>query len=145
MAKKMKLDNIWGINEQQRAFADYYIQGRNASQAYKLAYGRDLGKKVKDTTAHSNSYKLLREPKVKAYIDDRLACMLVEEKMASSEILIELTKIAMDKDNTTKERMNALELLGKEQAMWVDKSENSNTMDIEINLKGLSEKQVEED
>ena len=54
------------MTERQKIFADHYIISLNATEAYKKAYPKI--KSIK--TAEVNGSKLLRNTKVKAYIDE---------------------------------------------------------------------------
>ena len=52
----------------QRKFADEYIISGNATESYKRAYPSVK----KDSTANTNASRMLRNAKVKSYIDERL-------------------------------------------------------------------------
>lgn len=137
--KPVQVDNKWGMNESQRNFCDYYIQTRNARQAYKRAYGIDKEKVVKDTSASTNAYKLLQQPNIQDYIKEKMREIKVDKHLEEEEILMELTKMALNSANTPTSRIKALELLGKSKALWVDKTEGDNDMDVVINLTGIKE------
>ena len=56
------------LTEKQLAFIDYYLETLNGREAYKRAYGTK-----KDSTADTNSSRMLSNAKVKQVIDERLA------------------------------------------------------------------------
>ena len=108
-------------------FADEYIISLNATQSYLKAYPN-----VTEDTARTNGCKLLANTNIKNYIDEQLAKKQDERIMKQDEILRLLTSIArgeqteqtlqlcgdgcqelVDKDISAKDRIKALELLGK--------------------------------
>ena len=122
----------------QKKFADEYIISGNATESYKVA-----GYKYSsDNMASVEAHKLLRNPKVKTYIDERMR-KLEEEAIANqNEILKFLTRVIRDEETeetlisrgeegqeiTTvklsgRDRIKAAELLGKRYGSWTDKLE----------------------
>ena len=108
-------------------FADEYIISLNATQSYLKAYPE-----ATYNTARTEGCKLLAEPNIRKYIDKRLASKEDERIMKQDEILMLLTSIArgeqteqtlqlcgdgcqelVNKDISAKDRIKALELLGK--------------------------------
>ena len=116
-------------------FADEYLIDCNATRSYQVAYpeaGYD--------TARTESCKLLAKPNIKDYIDQRMAEKTDDRIMKQDEILMLLTSIArgeqteqtlkgvgmgeqvlVDKDAQLKDRIKALELLGKRYGTFADK------------------------
>lgn len=123
----------------QKAFADYYIQTGNATEAaVKAGYS-------KKTAAEAGSENL-RKPHIKSYIDERLEQISSERIADAQEVMEYLTKIMrgqdveevivvegegegcssarkMDKALNQKDRIKAAELIGKRYSMWTDKVE----------------------
>ena len=116
-------------------FADEYIISLNATQSYLKAYPN-----VTEDTARTNGCKLLANTNIKKYIDKRLASKEDERIMKQDEILMLLTAIArgetteqtlkgegngfqilVDKGVGAKDRLKALELLGKRYGTFADK------------------------
>lgn len=136
------------LTDKQLAFADYYIELGNATQAYLRAYPNVK----KETTASTNGSRMLGNAKVKAYIDERLEELKSKRVADQQEILELLTAIArgettsatlrgigegaqtIDEDMppTTTERIKAAELLGKRYRMWVDKVETNGETKVVI-------------
>lgn len=77
------------MTEKQKIFADEYIICLNATQAYKKAYPNVK----KDEAASVNGSKLLRNTKVKAYIDERLEELKSERVADQQEVLEFLTSV----------------------------------------------------
>ena len=115
--------------------ADEYIISLNATQSYLKAYPN-----VTEDTARTNGCKLLANTNIKKYIDKRLASKEDERIMKQDEILMLLTAIArgeateqtlkgdgngfqilVDKGVGAKDRLKALELLGKRYGTFADK------------------------
>ena len=123
----------------QKAFADYYIQTGNATEAaIKAGYS-------KKTAAEAGSENL-RKPHIKSYIDERLEKISSERIADAQEVMEYLTKIMrgqdveevivvegegegcssarkMNKALNQKDRIKAAELIGKRYSMWTDKVE----------------------
>ena len=116
-------------------FTDEYIISLNATQSYLKAYP-----KASYETANVEGCKLLVKPSIKAYIDEQMAKKQDDRIMKQDEILRLLTAIArgeqteqtlkgegqgyqilVDKDISAKDRLKALELLGKRYGTFADK------------------------
>lgn len=116
-------------------FADEYIISLNATQSYLKAYPN-----VTEETARTNGCKLLTNTNIKKYIDEQMEKKQDERIMKQDEILMLLTAIArgeqteqtlqlcgdgcqklVDKDIGAKDRLKALELLGKRYGTFAEK------------------------
>ena len=123
------------LKREWQIFADEYIISLNATQSYLKAYPN-----VTEDTARTNGCKLLANTNIKKYIDKRLASKEDERIMKQDEILMLLTAIArgeateqtlkgegngfqilVDKGVGAKDRLKALELLGKRYGTFADK------------------------
>lgn len=124
------------LTVKQQAFADYYIELGNATQAaIKAGYSNKY--------ANTNASKLLQNTTIKSYIDERME-QLQSERIADQQEVLELLTAIMRSETTsavlrgvgegaqiideampptTTERIKAAELLGKRYGMWVDKQE----------------------
>ena len=133
-------------------FADEYLIDCNATRSYQVAYpeaGYD--------TARTESCKLLAKPNIKDYIDQRMAEKTDDRIMKQDEILMLLTSIArgeqteqtlkgvgmgeqvlVDKDAQLKDRIKALELLGKRYGTFAEKVIVDVDKEKEEALKNLS-------
>ncbi|WP_445928404.1 terminase small subunit [Lysinibacillus sp. FSL M8-0134] len=136
------------LTVKQQAFADYYIELGNATEAYLKAYPNVK----KEATARAAGSRMLTNVSVKSYIDDRMEELKSRKVADQQEILELLTAIArgettsatlrgigegaqtIDEDMppTTAERIKAAELLGKRYRMWVDKVETNGETKVVI-------------
>lgn len=137
-----------GMTEKQKIFADEYIISLNATQAYKKAYPNVK----KDDAASVNGSKLLRDTKVKAYIDEQLEKLQSERVADQQEVLEFLTsvmrgevtepllvldgegtqRIVMSKPSVSTRKSAAVDL-GKRYGLFVDKQEiTQRTIEIKV-------------
>ena len=137
-----------GMTEKQKIFADHYIISLNATESYKKAYPKI--KNIK--TAEVNGSKLLRNTKVKAYIDERLEKLKSERVADQQEVLEFLTavmrgevtepllvldgegyqRIVDAKPSVATRRASAVDL-GKRYGLFVDRQEITQRV-VEIEL-----------
>lgn len=136
------------MTEKQKIFADEYIISLNATQAYKKAYPNIK----KDDAASVNGSKLLRNTKVKAYIDEQLEKLQSERVADQQEVLEFLTsvmrgevtepllildgegtqRLAMVKPSVATRRSAAVDL-GKRYGLFVDRQEiTQRTIEIKV-------------
>jgi phage terminase small subunit len=136
------------MTERQKIFADHYIISLNATESYKKAYPKI--KNIK--TAEVNGSKLLRNTKVKAYIDERLEKLKSERVADQQEVLEFLTsvmrgevtepllvldgegtqKVVQAKPSVATRRASAVDL-GKRYGLFVDRQEITQRV-VEIEL-----------
>lgn len=133
----------------QKRFADEYIISGNATQAaIKAGYSKKY--------ASTNVTKLLQNPKIKAYIDDKLKDiedeLIADQKevlkyltavmrgQASDETLMSIGDFSQEKTElrvSSKDRIRAAELLGKRYGTWTDKVDM--TVDVPTIISGEDE------
>lgn len=130
------------LTDKQRIFANEYLVDLNATRAYKKAYPSCK----KEETAAVNGNRLLRNAKVKNYIDEQLKKIEDESIADATEVMKYLTRVMRNelteevvvvegegegcssarivkKDMSAKDRNKAAELLGKRYRLFVDKVE----------------------
>lgn len=137
-----------GMTERQKIFADHYIISLNATESYKKAYPNI--KNIK--TAEVNGSKLLRNTKVKDYIDEQLEKLKSERVADQQEVLEFLTavmrgevtepllvldgegyqKVVEAKPSVATRRASAVDL-GKRYGLFVDRQEITQRV-VEIEL-----------
>jgi hypothetical protein len=88
-----------------QAFMLKYLELSNATAAYKEVYGN-----VTDSTAQSNSAKLLKRPDMKAAIDEERQKLQQRGIWACEDIIRDLKEIAEDRANTKASRLKAYHL-----------------------------------
>lgn len=130
------------LTDKQIIFANEYLVDLNATRAYKKAYPNVK----KDSVAAVNGNRLLRNAKVKNYIDEQLKKIEDESIADATEVMKYLTSIMRNelteevvvvegegegcssarivkKDISAKDRNKAAELLGKRYRLFVEKIE----------------------
>lgn len=128
------------MTDRQQKFADEYIIDCNATRAYKAAYPNVK----KDSTAAQAGSRMLRNVKVAAYIEEKLAEISSQKTAKAQEVMEYLTSVMrgesessvvvvegygegcseakiIEKPPDEKERLKAAELLGRHYAMFTDK------------------------
>jgi len=144
------------MTDKQLNFADEYMIDCNATRAYKAAYPAVK----KDATASAAGARLLRNVKVKAYIDERLEEISSAKVADAGEVMKYLTSVMrgdseaevivvenigdytsearkVQKAPDEKERLKAAELLGKRYRLFTDNV--SLDGGLQINFTGESE------
>ena len=152
MTVKHDKREVINLKTEWQIFADEYIISLNATQSYLKAYP-----KASYETANVEGCKLLVKPSIKNYIDEQMAKKQDDRIMKQDEILRILTSIArgeeteqtlqlcgdgcqelVDKDISAKDRLKALELLGKRYGTFADKVIVDVDKEKEEALKNLS-------
>jgi phage terminase small subunit len=129
------------LTEKQKRFADYYIETGNITEA-----ARKAGYKQ----PHVQGSQTLEKLSVKTYIDLRLKEMSDKRIMHAEEVMQLLTAIArneeqeevvvfgdsgpqvVNKTMSAKDRLKALELIGKRYTLWTDKTQLEGTIGVTI-------------
>lgn len=134
----------------QKAFADYYIELGNATEAYiKAGY-----KASKRDIAEVEGCKLLRNPKVEAYLKERekqiesdriakaeevlaflsasLRGEVLEEVVSTESIEGMIKPVILKKQLSVKDRIKAAELLGKRYALFTEKVDLEGNVGVTI-------------
>ncbi len=121
------------LTPKQKAFADYYIELGNATEA-----ARRAGYKKPNVQGSQNLEKL----SIKSYIDERIN-VLDETRIAKGEEVLEyLTKVMRGEekdqfglDASLQDRTKAAELLGKRYRLFVDKVEKDSNINVNSTTK----------
>lgn len=112
-----------------RAFADEYMRnGFNASAAYVTVSGSSAKKP-------SYPYTMLKDPDVKAYIEQRRNEIYETLCIDAMRVMEELAKIAfgpITEENSTTSKLKALELLSKNLSLATQKVETKDTIEVSI-------------
>jgi phage terminase small subunit len=129
------------LTEKQKRFADYYIETGNITEA-----ARKAGYKQ----PHVQGSQTLEKLSVKTYIDLRLKEMADKRIMHAEEVMQLLTSIArneeqeevvvfgdsgpqvVNKTMSAKDRLKALELIGKRYTLWTDKTQLEGTIGVTV-------------
>ena len=139
------------LTDKQIIFANEYLVDLNATRAYKKAYPNIK----KDSVAASAAVRMLRNVKVKNYIDEQLKKIEDESIANATEVMKYLTKVMRNelteevvvvegegegcssarivkKDISAKDRNKAAELLGKRYRLFTEKIEVDGVQQVQI-------------
>lgn len=129
------------LTEKQQRFADYYIEIGNITEA-----ARKAGYKQ----PHVQGSQTLAILRVKTYIESKLKEMSDKRIMNGEEVMQLLTSIArnqeleevvvfgdsvpqvVNKSMSAKDRLKALELIGKRYTLWTDKTQLEGSIGVTI-------------
>lgn len=112
--------NPHGLTDQQDRFCQEYVaNGGNATQAYiKAGYS--------PTGAEQNACALMTNHKVQERVRELQTSVAERLGITQEYLLGHLKEIIDNQTNPNKDRLRAVELAGKNLAMWVEKTENKN-------------------
>lgn len=118
------------LTPKQRAFADYYIETGNATEA-----ARRAGYKKPNVQGSQNLEKL----SIKSYIDERVKASDEKRIAKGEEVLEYLTKVMRGEekdqfglDASLQDRTKAAELLGKRYRLFTEKVELEGSIPVQI-------------
>ena len=145
-ARSANLPN--GLTEKQEAFCMGVFSGLSFSDAYREAYDAE---NMADATVHREAYRLAAEnPKVSTRLEQMAVEKEAEQRVLGLSrtdlVLKQLQDIALDQKVQDGARVRALELLGKNCGLWIDRVETTDKAersadeieaDIEARLKRL--------
>jgi phage terminase small subunit len=127
------------LTEKQKRFADYYIETGNATESYKRAGY----KAASDNIAGVESFKLLRNPKIAEYIEERNKHIESHRIADMKEVKEFWTNLLRNEQADSRDRLKASEYIAKTNAAFIDKQEIKGEMTQNINT-DLSKLSVEE-
>ncbi|MFT8319337.1 MAG: terminase small subunit [Bacillus sp. (in: firmicutes)] len=118
------------MNEQQKRFADYYIQLGNASEAYRKA-----GYKAKTVSSiTTNANRLLTNADIVKYIEERNK-LLTSDRIADMEEVKQFWTDTMRNDNNEmKDRLKASEYISKTNGAFLEKVQHSGGLDNSLTV-----------
>lgn len=148
----------------QKAFADYYIELGNATEAYKRAYQN----KCSDNAARVNGNKILTKDYVKTYIKEKMEEISNNRIAKAEEVLQYLTRVIRDEEteqvivtkNTgdfiteveivdkkldAKDKIKASELLAKRYYLFNDREIRLKEMKMDLEIKKATEDEIKVD
>lgn len=108
------------LTAKQENFCIEYAKTGNAVKSYQAAYSNGNSY----SAAGSEAHKLLKNPKIKAKLQALYEAHNAEKIMQAEEIQERLTQIARgDNGEKVKDKLKAMELLGKMGGMFISKQE----------------------
>jgi len=121
--KMQQPDSEIKLTPQQEAFCNEFIKDLNIKQAaIRAGYS--------EKHAANNAYKLTKDPAIVARIAELKSEQTKRTKIEADDILRRLVRISekTEQEGDYNAAIRSLELLGKHQAMWTDKSINETTV-----------------
>lgn len=120
----------------EQLFVREYLIDYNAARAYAAAY-RCKNQHV----ASSGGYELLCRPDVQQIVALEVAKRRRKVDITAEDVLFQLKQIAMSDKEYTRDRLKALELLGKYLKLFVDRVETDTSITVQLTkeLKTYSE------
>lgn len=103
----------------QRAFANEYVKTKEGIAAYRASYNTKASNKV----ASNNARVLLANPLVQTRIALLLKPAESRAVLTAQQVLEQLTELACKKTLLPRDRLKALELMGKYRKLFTDKVE----------------------
>ena len=108
------------LTPRQRAFVNEYVKDLNATQAVLRA-----GYKMSEKSAASQGNRLLRKDEIQKAIQETQETRAKASRITSEWIIQQVAKIAEDPEVQPRDRLKAMELLGKYCGTW-DKPKDEN-------------------
>lgn len=119
------------LTPKQEAFVQEIIKGKSQADAYRSAYSC---KNMSDNAIYREASLLVDSPKISQRIAELREKLTSSTIMTAQERLEELTKIAKSKEESTMDRIRAMDLMNKMQGEYVQKVEAKVDTDISINI-----------
>lgn len=128
VAKGTKKGSKKKINSRQLAFINEYVKTLNATQSAISAGYSKKGARVQ-------GHRLLHTPHIRERIDKELKMRADECKVDTNLILTHLKELALDSNILPKDRIKALDLLGRYRGMWTGDGKKNTPTHIKVTLK----------
>ena len=129
MTDKQSLQSQPALTPKQSLFIDHYIETLNGTESYLKAFGIQNRE-----TARSQASILIANRNIKAEVDRRLEALRSPLIASAQQVLTFLTEMMGKEDAKDTDRIRAAELLGKRYALFTDKIDLNQQIEVEINL-----------
>lgn len=129
MTDKQSLQPQPALTPKQSLFIDHYIETLNGTESYLKAFGIQNRE-----TARCQASILIANRNIKAEIDRRLEALRSPLIASAQQVLTFLTEMMGKEDAKDTDRIRAAELLGKRYALFTDKIDLNQQVEVEINL-----------
>lgn len=116
------------LSDRQKAFIDNYVKTLNATQAALSAGYAESGARVQ-------GYRMLTNPYIREKIDEALEQRSEECKIDTNLIIGSLKDIALNQFILPKDRVKALDLLGRYKGLWSGEADKAMPSTITVTLK----------
>lgn len=119
------------LTPKQEAFVQNIIQGMSQADAYRSAYEC---KRMSDKTIHEAASRLVADSKVSARLSELREKLTNEKIMSAQERLEWLTQLVKSEEETTTDKLRAVDLMNKMQGEYVQKIEAQVENEVRINI-----------
>jgi phage terminase small subunit len=124
------------LTPKEESFAQWFVKLGSAADAYRKAYQTNAS----NSTIGNNAYVVLNKPHVKERVRQLAERAETLTVLTAQQILDRLTRIAEKKSLQARDRLKALELLGKYRKLFTDKMELKGADGQAIVVASLSER-----
>lgn len=119
------------LTAKQEQFAQNIIKGMTQADAYRSAYST---KRMADKTIHENASRLANDSKVLARIEELRGQISTENIMTAQKRLEWLTELVQSEEETTTDKLKAIDIMNKMQGEYVQKVQAEVTNAVSINI-----------
>ena len=119
------------LTAKQEAFVQNILQGMSQADAYRSAYDT---KRMTEKTVWESASKLMANPKVTARLKELRDELASEAIMSAQKRLEWLTGIIKDDNESTGDKLKAVDIMNKMQGEYVQKVEANVTNEVVINV-----------
>ena len=121
------------LTPKQEKFVQGIIEGMSQADAYRSAYST---KNMADKTVWENASRLMADSKVKARVTELRDQIASDSIMSAQKRLEWLTKVIQNDEESTGDKLRAIDLMNKMQGEYVQKvqAEVTNAVNISIEL-----------
>ena len=117
------------LTPKQALFIDHYIETLNATEAYTRAYS-PKNRNLAAVEAHN----LLSKPNIQAEIEKRMEEIRTPTIASAQDVLTFLTDMMNNTKAKDTDRIRSAELLGKRYALFTERIDLNQQVEVEINL-----------
>ena len=119
------------LTAKQEQFVQNIIKGMNQADAYRSAYNAS---KMTDKTIHEKASLLASNDKVRARLKELREQLASEAIMSAQKRLEWLTGVIKSNDESTGDKLKAVDIMNKMQGEYVQKVEANVTNEVVINV-----------
>ncbi len=121
------------LTAKQEQFVKNIIDGMTQADAYRSAYDTS---RMTDKTVHEKASRLMADDKVRARLEELRDQMMTPSVMSAQKRLEWLTELVMSEEESTPDKLKAVDIMNKMQGEYVQKvqAEVTNAVNISIEL-----------
>jgi phage terminase small subunit len=121
------------LTAKQELFVKHIIDGMTQADAYRSAYDTS---RMTDKTVHEKASRLMADDKVRARLEELRNQMITPSVMSAQKRLEWLTELVMSEEESTTDKLKAVDIMNKMQGEYVQKvqAEVTNAVNISIEL-----------